>query len=62
MNPDGSGLTPLIAAATSAKRSPDGERIAFTSGVTGHPDVSWVKADGSASGTIITNGWDPDWH
>jgi len=36
--------------------------FAFTSGVTGDPDVSWVKADGSASGTIITNGWDPDWH
>jgi Tol biopolymer transport system component len=64
MNPDGSGLTPLIAAATSAKSSwsPDGERIAFTSGVPGDLNVSWVMADGSSSGTIVTNGWDPDWH
>ena len=64
MNADGSGLKPLIEAATWAKSSwsPDGERIAFTSGVTGHLDVSWVEADGSTSGTIITNGWDPHWH
>ncbi len=64
MNPDGSGLTPLIAAATWAKSSwsPDGERIAFTSGVAGDLDVSWVMADGGSSGTIITNGWGPDWH
>src|SRR5262249_53289186 len=63
MNPDGSGLKPLIPAATWAKSSwsPDGQRLAFTSGVAGHLDVSWVMADGSSSGTIITNGWDPDW-
>jgi TolB protein len=63
MNPDGSGLTPVIAAVTGTKNSwsPDGSRIAFTSGVDGHLDVSWVMADGSSSGTIITNGWDPDW-
>jgi hypothetical protein len=23
--------------------------------------VSWIKVDGSARGTIITNGWNPDW-
>jgi len=64
MNPDGGGLTPLIAAAdwTKSSWSPDGERIAFTSGVAGHLDVSWVMGNASSSGTIITNGWDPDWH
>jgi dipeptidyl aminopeptidase/acylaminoacyl peptidase len=64
MRPDGSGLTPLISAATWARSSwsPDGKRIAFTSGVAGQLSISWVMADGSGSGTIITNGWDPDWH
>ena len=35
--------------------------IAFTSGSTGAYDVSWVMVDGSVWGTIITNGWNPDW-
>jgi Tol biopolymer transport system component len=44
--------------------SPDGTTIAYTHFVfNSRPQyrVSWVKADGSASGTIITNGSDPDW-
>jgi TolB protein len=63
MNRDGSGLTPLIAAAKWSKSSwsPDGTMIAFTTGSAAGYDVSWVKADGSARGTVITNGWDPDW-
>ncbi len=64
INADGSGLTPLISAATWAKSSwsPDGTIIAFTSGSSGALDISWVSAtDGNASGTIVTNGYSPDW-
>lgn len=64
MNADGSGLTPLISAAPWAKSSwsPDGTMIAFTSGSSGALNVSWVSAtDGSQSGTIVTNGYSPDW-
>jgi Tol biopolymer transport system component len=63
MNDDGSALTPLISAATGAKSSwsPDGQTIAFTSGAPGALNVSWVKADGSSSGIIVSNGWNPDW-
>jgi Tol biopolymer transport system component len=64
MNADGSGLTPLISAATWAKSSwsPDGTTIAFTSESSGVLNISWVSAtDGSKSGTIVTNGYSPDW-
>jgi Tol biopolymer transport system component len=63
MNDDGSALTPLISAATWARSSwsPDGQTIAFTSGAPGALNVSWVKADGSSSGVIVSNGWNPDW-
>jgi Tol biopolymer transport system component len=74
MSRDGSGLTPLISAAATrhdldlrgaehlrSSWSPDGTMIAFTSGREGAYDVSWVKADGSAAGTIITDGWNPAW-
>ena len=37
--------------------SPDGTRIAYTESKT----IKWVAANGSASGIIITNGWDADW-
>jgi len=63
MNADGTGRTPLISAATWAKSSwsPDGQVIAFTSGATNALNVSWVAADGSASGLIVSNGWNPSW-
>ena len=64
MNSDGSNLTRLIRAAVGSKTawSPDGSMIAFTSGTAqaGY-SVSWVKADGSAWGTIIADGWNADW-
>jgi len=64
MNPDGSGLTAIrsgAAAFTRTSWSGDGTRIAYTSLFGSRKDVSWVSADGSASGIIITNGWDADW-
>ncbi|MDH4074165.1 MAG: hypothetical protein OEV41_13765 [Gammaproteobacteria bacterium] len=63
INRDGTDLAPLIPAAPSSKTSwsPDGTMIAFTSVHAGTLDVSWVKADGSAWGTFVTNGWNPDW-
>jgi Tol biopolymer transport system component len=64
MNADGSGLTPLIPAASWTKNSwsPDGARIAFTRADGATRSVAWVAADGSgASGTIVADGWDPDW-
>jgi Tol biopolymer transport system component len=67
MNADGSGLTSLIGAgvgikeATTNSWSPDGERIAFTSTSGSGRDIYWVLADGSASGLIVANGWNPSW-
>ena len=64
MNPDGSGLTTIISGAAPFTRtswSPDGTRIAYTSLSGSRFDVSWVSADGSSSGTIVTNGWNADW-
>ena len=73
MNADGSGLTPLVSAATGlpffnpatwtkTSWSPDGTMIAFTSESSGVFNISWVNAtDGNKSGTIITNGYSPDW-
>ena len=63
MNSDGSGLTPLISAVTwtTSSWSPDGQRIAFTSGSEDARDISWVKADGSAKGLIVRDGWNPSW-
>ena len=74
MNSDGSGLTPLVSAVNWSTNvwlpgaygathswSPDGQRIAFTSGSQGAPDISWVKADGRAKGLIVRNGWNPSW-
>jgi hypothetical protein len=64
MEADGSGLTPLIAARpyTKTSWSPDGRLIAFTAG-TGEdpPSIAWVRADGTAAGTIITDGYSPSW-
>ena len=70
MNRDGTGLRALIAASPEQRGdplrsriswSPEGTMIAFASGGAGALDVSWVKVDGSAWGTIITNGWNPAW-
>jgi len=63
MNANGSGLTALISAATWTKSSwsPDGSKIAFTSVSGSTKNVSWVAANGTASGVIVTNGWDPNW-
>lgn len=68
MNRDGSGLTPLILISVSTwdtskiSWSPDGTMIAFASvNAAGTTDVSWVNADGSAWGTMIEGGWNPDW-
>lgn len=63
MNANGSALKPLIAAAPWSKSSwsSDGSTIAFTSGTATAHDVAWIKSDGSAQGTIITNGRNPAW-
>lgn len=61
---DGSGFTPLIAFAEGWSKcswSPDGSKIAYASGKSGVQDILWVSADGSARGTIISNGRSPDW-
>ena len=55
------GADPAAVPGTPTAPTPDGTMIAFTSGSPGAYDVSWVKVDGSGWGTIITNGWNPDW-
>jgi Tol biopolymer transport system component len=73
MNADGTGETRLISACSEcgsgiswgklarSSWSPDGQVIAFTSATTDALNVSWVAADGSASGLIVSNGWNPSW-
>ena len=64
MNSDGSGITTIIsggATKTKISWSPDGTSIVYTSLLGSRKDISWVSADGSASGTIVTNGWNADW-
>lgn len=64
INPDGTGLKALITGAaphTKTCWSDDGTRIAYTSLSGSGRDVSWVSADGTASGTIVTNGWNANW-
>lgn len=64
MNSDGSGFTVIISGAavwTTTSWSADGTMIAYTSLSGSRRDISWVSADGSASGTIVTNGWNADW-
>jgi len=64
MNSDGSGITTIIsggATGTKISWSPDGTTIVYTSLLGSRKDISWVSADGLASGTIVTNGWNADW-
>jgi TolB protein len=64
MNSDGSGLTLLrsgVAEWTRTSWSADGAIIVYTSFSGSTNNISWVAANGSAAGTIITNGWDADW-
>ena len=64
MNSDGSGITVIrsnVATRTRTSWSGDGNKIAYTSLFGLRKDVSWVSADGSAWGTIVTNGWNADW-
>ncbi len=65
MNSDGSGLTTIITSGaakyTRTSWSADGTMIAYTSLSGTRKDISWVSADGSTSGTIVTNGWNADW-
>ena len=63
MSAKGSDLTPLVTAAPWSKSSwsPDGSTIAFTSGDDTTHDVAWVRSDGSAQGTLITNSRNAAW-
>ncbi len=72
MNADGTGRRSLLPACSDcgavisfnklrSSWSPDGQVIAFTSGTPTALNVSWAKADGSASGLIVSNGWNPSW-
>ncbi len=64
MNPDGSSLTTIVSGAapwTRTSWSADGTRIAYTSLFGSRRDVSWVSADGTAWGIIVSNGWNADW-
>ncbi|MFI5132479.1 MAG: PKD domain-containing protein, partial [Chitinophagales bacterium] len=64
MNPDGSGITAIMSGAapwTRTSWSGDGSKIAYTSLFGTRMDISWVSSDGSASGTIVTDGWNADW-
>ena len=63
MNANGGNVTALISGAAPMTRtswSADGTKILYTSSGAGL-NVSWVSADGSASGTIMINGWNADW-
>jgi len=64
MTSDGNGITAIISGTAPKTRtswSPDGTMIAYTSLSGSRTDISWVSADGSASGIIVTNGWNADW-
>ena len=63
MNSNGSGFTSLMSGVAWAGTSwsADGTAIVYTSWSGSTNNVSWVAADGSAGGTIVTNGWNADW-
>jgi hypothetical protein len=60
---DGSGITKIISSGVRRKLKSwvlDGTSIIYII-IGSTKDISWVSADGSASGTIVTNGWNADW-
>jgi Tol biopolymer transport system component len=64
MNIDGSEVTVIRQGAAPYSRtswSDDGTKISYTSLFGSRMDVSWVSADGTSWGTIVTNGWNADW-
>jgi hypothetical protein len=64
MNSNGSGITVIGSGTALWSRtswSSDGTRIVYTSLSGLGKDISWVFADGSAGGIIVTNGWNADW-
>jgi Tol biopolymer transport system component len=61
MNSDGSGFTLLTSGFGRTSWSADGTTIVYNSSSGSMLNVSWVAADGSAGGTIVTNGWNADW-
>jgi hypothetical protein len=61
MNSDGSGFTLLRSGSGNTSWSADGTIILYNSWSGSIYNVSWVAADGSTGGTIVTNGWDADW-
>ena len=63
MSPTGSELRPLASTGLFSKSSgsPDDQLIAFSSGTASARKLMWIKADGSDSGTIVSDGWGPDW-
>jgi Tol biopolymer transport system component len=61
MNSDGGGLSLLRSGSGGTSWSADGTIIVYTSSSGSMNNVSWVAADGSAGGTIVTNSWNADW-
>jgi Tol biopolymer transport system component len=63
MDPEQSGLRLLALTQVFSKTSwsPDDAYIAFASGTASSRKLMWIRSDGTESGTIVTNGWAPDW-
>ncbi|MBO9618794.1 MAG: PD40 domain-containing protein [Niabella sp.] len=60
INPPGiSGQAPSF---TRTSWSPDGTMLLYSSWTGTNWNVAWISVDGKTSGTIVTNGWDADWH
>ena len=63
LHPEQSGLQLLAKTEVLSKTSwsPDDAFIAFASGKASSRKLMWIRSDGTESGTIVTNGWAPDW-